>query len=231
MCIANDAFLHLFLLSLSPPPPPPRHHYYYMLGLGVIITHNTKFRTVQILSRLYPQKFTCIFSDSCKFSTDRPCSFQCLFFLCEVEKSLKVTAVSNGPLFFTFVVHKIRGIENSLWKILCKFQSIIKERTYISQIYSLYIYIYIALWAGNQNNIQESYFKWTMKCLIIVTKWYPYFLQIPYRLFFKKSKLTYRVSTKISWNHTILDTQLKGIAVNNVVVILPCLFIWFFIFE
>jgi hypothetical protein len=39
------------------------------------------------------------------------------------------------------------------------------------------------------------------------------------------------MSTTISWNHTILDTKLKGIAVNNVVVILPRLFIWSIIFE
>jgi hypothetical protein len=59
----------------------------------------------------------------------------------------------------------------------------------------------------------------------------PIFPPNPHRLFFNNSEITYGVSTTISGNHTILDTQLKGIAVNNDVVILPCLFIWSFIFE
>jgi hypothetical protein len=39
------------------------------------------------------------------------------------------------------------------------------------------------------------------------------------------------MSTTISWHHTVLDTKLKGIAVNNVVFILPRLLIWSFILK
>jgi hypothetical protein len=53
-----------------------------------------------------------------RFFTARPSSFHCLFFLCEIKKSLKITAASDGPLFFIFAVYMLRERENFLLKIL-----------------------------------------------------------------------------------------------------------------